>query len=261
MFPKLRLSILVLVLLLLTEACYRPMPPSQPARRPTTRPVPQQRPTATRLGWSIQAGAFSQIDNAVRLSESLNSRGLEATYFRDTDKLYKVRFGNFTTRDIARNRAESLRAQRVLEVYYLIAPESLAGALIGDSRAETGIRKSLITTAESYLGVPYRWGGTSAQTGFDCSGLSQSVYKLNGLSIPRTSREQYSKGRAVTKNNLRGGDLLFFSTSKGTNVSHVAIYIGDGIFIHAPSSGQVIRKDNLNSQVWSRQYIGAKSYL
>lgn len=188
-------------------------------------------------------------------------QGLEATYFRDTDRLYKVRFGNFATRDAARSRAESLRSQRVLEVYYLIAPESLPGSRLGDARAETGIRGSLISTAESYLGVPYRWGGTSAQTGFDCSGLTQSVYKLNGLSIPRTSREQYSRGSNVSRNNLRGGDLLFFSTSKGSTVNHVAVYVGNGIFIHAPSSGQVIRRDNLNSQVWSRQFVGARSYL
>lgn len=267
MRPLLRTTVLLSVAVLIMQACHGPVPPRSPSSRPSSKPpspippIPQRITAATRLGWSIQAGAFSQVDNAVRLSDNLNRQGLEATYFRDSDRLYKVRFGNFTTRDAARSRAETLKSQRVLEVYYLVAPETLAGSRIGDVRAETGIRSSLISTAESYLGVPYRWGGTSAQTGFDCSGLTQSVYKLNGLSIPRTSREQYSKGKSVSKNNLRGGDLLFFSTTKGSSISHVAIYVGNGIFIHAPSSGQVIRRDNLNSTAWSRQYVGARSYL
>jgi cell wall-associated NlpC family hydrolase len=212
------------------------------------------------MGWAIQAGAFRVLDNAVRLSDDLSERGLDATYFRDSDGLYKVRFGDFPNRDAARARADFLVSQRILEVYYLIAPESLPGSRIGDARALTGIRRSLVSTAESYLGVPYRWGGTSAQTGFDCSGLTQAVYKLNGLSIPRTSRDQFALGAAVSKSRLRGGDLLFFAT-RGSTINHVAIYVGDGVFIHAPSSGQVIRKDSLDSQTWSKQFKGARSYL
>jgi cell wall-associated NlpC family hydrolase len=244
----------LIALLFLTEACQKP----EPGRVRVAEPKQNM---AARMGWAIQAGAFSNLDNAVRLSNNLNSQGLDATYFRDSDKLYKVRFGDFSSREVARNRAESLKSSKILEVYYLIAPESLAGSKIGDSRAETGIRKSLGSTAESYLGVPYRWGGTSANTGFDCSGLTQAVYKLNGLSIPRTSRDQYAKGNSVSKNKLRGGDLLFFSAAKGGSITHVAIYVGNGIFIHAPSSGQVIRRDDLNTQTWSRQFVGARTYL
>ena len=265
----LRFSLILLGVLFFAEACRKPTPPAAPVAtpRPPTPPVPPrgvdtQRPgtTATRLGWAIQAGAFSRLENAVRLSNILNDQGLEATYFRDSDGLYKVRFGNFPSRDAARNRAETLMSRRVLEAYYLIAPESLPGSKIGDSRAESSIRNSLVATAKSYIGVPYRWGGTSAQTGFDCSGLTQAVYKLNGLSIPRTSRDQYARGSAVSKDKLRGGDLLFFAM-RGSSINHVAIYVGEGLFIHAPSSGQVIRHDNLNSQTWSRQFVGARSYL
>jgi cell wall-associated NlpC family hydrolase len=248
-----RLIFPLIALLFLAEACQKP----EPVRGSV---AGQKQNMAARMGWAIQAGAFSNLDNAVRLSDNLNGQGLDATYFRDSDKLYKVRFGDFSSRDAARSRAESLKSSKILETYYLIAPESLAGSRIGDSRAETGIRKSIVSTAESYLGIPYRWGGTSAQTGFDCSGLTQAVYKLNGLSIPRTSRDQYAKGNAVSKNKLRGGDLLFFA-AKGSSITHVAIYIGNGIFIHAPSSGQVIRRDDLNSQAWSRQFVGARTYL
>jgi cell wall-associated NlpC family hydrolase len=252
----LRFVVTLVAVMLFTEACYRP-----DVSAPDQMPAGQKRSMAVRMGWAIQAGAFSNLDNAVRLSNDLNSQGLEATFFRDSDNLYKVRFGDFKNREAARNRAEVLKSKRILEAYYLIAPETLVGSMIGDSRAETGIRKSLISTAESYLGIPYRWGGTSAKTGFDCSGLTQAVYKLNGLSIPRTSRDQYSKGSPVSKNKLRGGDLLFFSAAKGGSINHVAIYVENGVFIHAPSSGQVIRKDNLNAQTWSRQFVGARTYL
>jgi len=257
-----------IAVLALAWAC---VPPDQPPPRPDrpasprqgrpNRQRPQKTTPAVRLGWAIQAGAFSQVKNAALLSDNLNRQGLDATYFRDSDRLYKVRFGNFASRDSARERAEALKARRVLDDYYLVAPDTLAGYRIGDLRAETGIRRALISTAESYLGVPYLWGGTSADTGFDCSGLTQAVYKLNGLSIPRTSRDQYAKGNNISRDMLRGGDLLFFSGSKGKNVTHVAIYIENGTFIHAPSSGQVIRRDNLNSPTWSSQFIGAKSYL
>jgi len=260
---RLKAYFVPIAVLLLAQAC---RPPDQP--EPSTgqqrwhgQTTSPKRSPAGRLGWAIQAGAFSQVENAVRLSNSLNRQGLDATYFRDSDRLYKVRFGNFASRDSAKARAEALKAKKVLEAYYLVAPDSLAGSRIGDSRAETGIRKSLVSTAESYLGVPYLWGGTSASTGFDCSGLTQAVYRLNGLSIPRTSRDQYAKGSHVSKDNLRGGDLLFFSGTKGKNVTHVAIYIANGTFIHAPSSGQVIRRDSLDTQTWSRQFIGARSYL
>jgi len=269
----LRTRLILVAVLLLASACV--LPPDQPPRpdRPTpprqsrppgpnTQPGPPTKRThAVRLGWAIQAGAFSQVENAARLSDSLNRQGLDATYFRDSDRLYKVRFGNFTSRDSARERAETLKSRRVLESYYIIAPESLAGSRIGDYRAETGIRMALVSTAESYLGVPYLWGGTSADMGFDCSGLTQAVYKLNGLSIPRTSGDQYAKGDSVSRDRLRGGDLIFFSGRKGRNITHVAIYIGNDNFIHAPSSGQVIRRDSLNSPAWSRQFVGARSYL
>jgi len=254
MRPILRFSIPLVAVLFLFEACHKP--------KPSVSPVDSSKgDQAVRLGWAVQAGAFSQLENAVRLSENLNRQGLEATYFRDSDKLYKVRFGDFANRNIARDRAESLKSKGILEVYYLVPPESLPASKIGDPRAESGIRKSLTSTAESYLGIPYRWGGTSPTTGFDCSGLTQAVYRLNGLSIPRTSRDQFAKGKSVSKGRLRGGDLLFFATGKGNNVNHVAIYIENGIFIHAPSSGQLIRRDNLNTQTWSRQFVGARNYL
>jgi cell wall-associated NlpC family hydrolase len=267
MRSPLRFFILLASLLVLFQGCQKtktPTPASKvvkPPHAPASKIQFPTHPSATPLGWAIQAGAFSQVDNAVRLSESLSRQGLEATYFKDKDNLYKVRFGSFVDMETARGRAETLRSQGILEVFVLVAPESLSGHKIGDTKAETGIRKSLTNTAESYIGIPYRWGGTSAETGFDCSGLAQAVYRLNGLSIPRSSRDQYAQGKNVSKEKLSGGDLLFFATRKGGAINHVAIYIGGGEFIHAPRPGQLIRWDNFSNPVLSKQYVGAKSYL
>jgi len=255
-------AMMVLTLFFL-EACRSPKTDKSAAPPDVSGVRPEESDTthATRMGWAIQAGAFSQLENAVRLSDNLSNQGLDATYFRDSDNLYKVRFGDFPNKDAARNKAEALLSRGILEAYYLVAPDSLPASKIGDPKAETGIRKSLVKTAESYLGIPYRWGGTSPKTGFDCSGLTQAVYRLNGLSIPRSSKDQFAKGKSVSKARLRGGDLLFFATGKGSGINHVAIYIENGVFIHAPKPGQLIRRDNLSNPVLSKQFVGARSYV
>jgi len=212
------------------------------------------------LGYTIQAGAFAKVENAARLAERRKREGLEATYFAAGDGLHKVRFGDFPDREQARRRAETLKAQGVIEVYFLVTPESqpiARRALMGDR----ALREGLVRTAEDYLGIPYLWGGSSAENGFDCSGLTMSVYRLNGLVLPRSSRDQFQIGTPVDRSELQKGDLLFFATGRSSRVSHVGLYIGDGQFIHAPRSGQKIRKDTLDNPVLSRQFLGARSYL
>lgn len=243
------LAAALLLLLIPLCACRRPAPSPRPHR------------TATRmLGYVIQAGAFAKVENAARLSERLKKEGLEATYFAAKDGLFKVRFGDFSSREAARKRAERLKTQGVIEAYYLVAPETQAAArrtVTGDS----ALREELVLTAEHYLGLPYLWGGNSAENGFDCSGLTMSVYRLNGLSLPRSSRDQFQEGSPVNRAELQKGDLLFFSTGRSGKVSHVGLYIGDGKFIHAPRSGQRIRRDSLDNPVLSKQFLGGRSYL
>lgn len=210
-----------------------------------------------RLGYTIQVGAFAQVDNAARLSESLQAQGLEATYFASTQGLYRVRFGDFPTKEAARIKAEALQSAGVIREFYLVAPEALAGVRPQDSE---GLRASLVETARSYLGVPYLWGGTTAQ-GFDCSGLTMSVYRLNGLQLPRSSRDQYEAGTPVSVDALQRGDLLFFATSGPGRVSHVGLYVGDGAFIHAPSRGKSIRKEQLSDSYYRKTFLGARTYL
>jgi len=213
-----------------------------------------------RMGYTIQAGAFAQVQNAVRLTDHLSKQGLDATYFVAATGLYKVRFGNFSSREAARKRAETLKQSGVIAEYYIVAPEDYAVAKrqqLGDAY----LREELVKTAKSFLGVPYLWGGTSAETGFDCSGLTMTIYQLNGLNLPRSSRDQFEAGTPIDQDQLQRGDLLFFAMSGPGKVSHVAVYLGGGEFIHAPGRGRTICTDSLSKSFFKTHFIGARTYL
>ncbi len=214
----------------------------------------------SRMGYSIQIGAFSNLDNAVRLTKALDNNELNAYYFVHKTGLYKVRFGNFSSRETALRKAESLRATGIIEEYYIVSPGDYA--IVRDRQYASGnLREELVETARSFIGLPYRWGCSSVEEGFDCSGLTMAVYQLNGLNLPRSSREQYQSGIPVEKNELKRGDLVFFATSKSKRVSHVGIYTGDNKFIHAPGKGKKIRVSSLSSRYFKNRYAGAKTFL
>lgn len=117
------------------------------------------------------------------------------------------------------------------------------------------IGNQLVDSAYQYIGVPYVFGGNTPK-GFDCSGFTKYVFSNNGIELPRLADEQYRMGFRVQKNELIPGDLVFFTTYE-PGVSHTGIYVGDGNFISATSSGG-IRVDSLKSSYWSERYIGAK---
>jgi len=98
--------------------------------------------------------------------------------------------------------------------------------------------------------------------GFDCSGLTMTVYQLNGLNLPRNSARQFEVGSSVDSiSDLQRGDLVFFSVRWKNGVSHVGVYIGNGQFIHASSRGKKIRIDSLSTAYFVKHYIGGKTYL
>ena len=247
--------VLGLSLLLLSAGCGGKV--SAPPDAPPEIPERNLRPMA----YSVQAGAFSNLDNAVRFTASLNDLGLDAIYFIDNDRLYKVRFGNFASEEEARGEAGKLLASGTIGEYYLIRPGEHGAARGTGGPGERDIRDSLVATAESFIGIPYRWGGTSAEEGFDCSGFVMTVYRLNGLDLRRTAREQFQSGRPVKRSRLKRGDLVFFAPSRGKSVNHVAIYTSDNQFIHASTKTRNIRSESLSKTYFESRYAGARTYL
>ena len=212
------------------------------------------------VGYTIQVGAFARIGNAVQLTEKLQNQGLDAYHFRDPSGLYKVRIGNFPSIDRARKKAENLKTSGLIDAYYLVQPNSYAAGSRGVKDKEH-LRKEIVRTANQFIGVRYRWGGQSSETGFDCSGLTMAVYRLNGLELPRSSRQQWKVGKPVESGQLSKGDLVFFATSASGRVSHVGIYIGSNQFLHAPSNGRKIRISSMSNKYYKTRYLGARTYL
>jgi murein DD-endopeptidase len=104
--------------------------------------------------------------------------------------------------------------------------------------------------AAKMIGRPYRFGG-SAPSGFDCSGLVQYGYRQAGVRLPHNTDQQRAMGRPVRVEELRRGDLLFFN-QEGKKFGHVGIYLGRGMFVHAPSSGKSVRSDRLEAPYWRK---------
>ena len=129
------------------------------------------------------------------------------------------------------------------------------------STPSTNKVQAVIDLAHKQLGKPYVWGAEGPNS-FDCSGLIYYVYKnAAGITLPRTSSAQYSAGVAVSRSNLKAGDLIFSSTDGTGNITHVAIYVGDGQMIHAPRNGKNVEKVSINNSYWNKAYVGARRVL
>ena len=129
------------------------------------------------MDYTIQVGAFSNLSNAVRLAKNLQAKGLDAYCFPHSSGLFKVRFGNYASRESAGKEAELLFADGIITNFYLVGPEDYPGGKdlgIG----EDFLRQNIVQTAKGFLGLPYRWGGDSVEEGFDCSGLVMAAYQL-----------------------------------------------------------------------------------
>ncbi len=114
----------------------------------------------------------------------------------------------------------------------------------------------LLTFALQQQGIPYRYGGNNPRKGFDCSGLIQFSYAQVGKRIPRTTRQQFQSRQPVSLSQIRPGDLLFYET-EGRRPGHVALYLGRGEMIHAPSSGKQVKISRLNNPYWRKRFIAA----
>jgi cell wall-associated NlpC family hydrolase len=124
--------------------------------------------------------------------------------------------------------------------------------------ADDNARNDLAFYAMSLAGTPYRYGGDSPRTGFDCSGFVRYVFRHSlGVRLPRTVEEMSQAGRPIARSQLRPGDLVFYDTLRST-YSHVGIYLGDNRFVHAPSRGKAVEVVNMASAYWQERYSGAR---
>lgn len=124
--------------------------------------------------------------------------------------------------------------------------------------------KTAMNKLMQQIGKPYRWGGTSPRTGFDCSGLVYYAYKdLVKFRIPRTANEMYHLRDAapIERSELKNGDLVFFRTRGRGAADHVGVYVGNGKFIQSPRSGQEIKITSLSEDYWQRHYVGARRVM
>jgi len=247
-------SFFLLCLLLLAAGCAHQIRVSHP---PSPEPAEIKLP---QTGYTIQVGAFRNYKNAARLARSLNKFNLNAYYFEHRSGLYKVRFGNFTLKSAAQKKALSILDTGIIKEFYIVSPESYA-VKKEHALGTAYIRNEIISRAESYLGIPYQWGGSSLEEGFDCSGLTMAVYQLIGLNLPHSAEDQFRKGTPIKKERLHRGDLIFFRASNSQRISHVGIFTGNGRFIHAPGRNKKIRIDSLSSTYFKKHYAGARTYL
>ncbi len=138
------------------------------------------------------------------------------------------------------------------------ATNKLTSSVNSMSASVVGGTESLIDNAMQLIGVRYRWGGNTPQSGLDCSGFVRYVFNDTfGFLLPRKSSQMSKVGLVVGKEELRPGDLVFFNTMRHA-FSHVGIYVGDNKFIHAPSKGKSIRVDDMTKVYWEKRYNGAR---
>ena len=142
-----------------------------------------------------------------------------------------------------------------------VAAPAPARAWPSTAPADPAQANAVLMRAISLVGTPYRYGGSTPEGGFDCSGLVNYVYRdMLDLRLPRTSRDLAAwQGPRIAPDRLATADLVFFGS--GGNVSHVGIYVGEGRFVHAPTTGGTVRLDRLDGPYWRDHYTGAKRVL
>jgi cell wall-associated NlpC family hydrolase len=131
------------------------------------------------------------------------------------------------------------------------------------SNFSTPLADDVLVRAIGLVGTPYRWGGNTPDSGFDCSGLIGYVYRdAAGISLPRSTREMITlRGPDIDRSQLQTGDLVFFATAGGSHVSHAGIYVGEGRFVHAPATGGTVKLDSLDKPYWQKAWLNAKRVI
>jgi murein DD-endopeptidase len=158
-----------------------------------------------------------------------------------------------------------LRALALLAVLLLVAgcgstPQSkpaVASKRLPPVKVTESVADNAAGHAAKMIGRPYRFGGATPAGGFDCSGLVQYGYRQAGVALPHNTDQQRSISKPVRLDDLRRGDLLFFN-QEGKKFGHVGVYLGRGMFVHAPSSGKAVRSDRLEAPYWKKHLSEAR---
>jgi cell wall-associated NlpC family hydrolase len=142
----------------------------------------------------------------------------------------------------------------------LLRPLASSGLVESVRNTVRDTASDLVMSAMNFLGVPYKWGGNTEESGFDCSGFTRHIFENSiGLVLPRRADEQAKIAGLlkINRTELKPGDLVFFNTMRRT-FSHVGIYVGDDKFIHAPRTGAEVRIEDMSESYWSRRFTGAR---
>ena len=218
-----------------------------------------------KIGWvsgdyiKVSSGSTSQTSyKATVTADSLNVRKGAGTSYSVITKLSKG-----TVVDVLESASNGWKKIKTSNgTIGWVSGSYLANCVVEQpSTPSTNKVQAVIDLAHKQLGKPYVWGAEGPNS-FDCSGLIYYVYKnAAGITLPRTSSAQYSAGVAVSRSNLKAGDLIFSSTDGTGNITHVAIYVGDGQMIHAPRNGKNVEKVSINNSYWNKAYVGARRVL
>ena len=218
-----------------------------------------------KIGWvsgdyiKVSSGSTSQTSyKATVTATSLNVRSGAGTSYSVITKLSKG-----TVVDVIESASNGWKKIKTSNgtIGWVSGSYLANGVVEQPSTPSTNKVQAVIDLAHKQLGKPYVWGAEGPNS-FDCSGLIYYVYKnAAGITLPRTSSAQYSAGVAVSRSNLKAGDLIFSSTDGTGNITHVAIYVGDGQMIHAPRNGKNVEKVSINNSYWNKAYVGARRVL
>ena len=203
-----------------------------------------------------RADIEGQLAERRRLLESIKG---EIARIRAAEAARQRRLEAQARRRLAQSRPSSSADQGATEAS---SSGTTAGPATGSSGASSGEPATatppaqyggVVAIAMRYLGIPYRWGGASPSTGFDCSGFIMYVYAQVGVSLPHSAAAQYGYGSPVSRSQLQPGDLVFFN-----GLGHNGIYIGGGQFIHSPHTGDVVKISSLSDSWYASTWVGGR---
>jgi cell wall-associated NlpC family hydrolase len=159
---------------------------------------------------------------------------------------------------ISQNATNGAHSSKSSDVSMSADPASNSGGAKSFLSGVASKAGDVVVGALNMIGVRYRWGGNTPDSGLDCSGFVRYVFQDTlGMTLPRRAEEMSRVGEKVTVSDLKPGDLVFFNTMR-RSFSHVGIYIGDNKFVHSPSTGSTIRVDDLDDGYWEKRFQGAR---